>query len=478
VRALDPTTRPPGEALVLGVLAGAGLFAALARRRIPVDGLRTVPSRRVLARSVVLCVRSAKEEAIWRGLGLGLLVATCGRLGALAVSSAVFAGAHVARQGRRAIVHLATGAVFGGAYLVTGRLGSAIVAHGTYNVLVGVGALAQEDMSVSDTGRAAPEVLASGARSRSRPRPHVRSPAKPSAAPEASLAGVAKSFGPVRALDGVDVELRAGEVLALLGPNGAGKSTAVAIMLGLRRPDAGRALLAGLDPTKPEARRHVGAVLQEIGFPQTLRVGELVELVRAHFPDARAADETLARLDLGAVARRQALGLSGGQRRRLAVALALAGRPRVLFLDEPTAGMDATARRALLQDLARFAAAGGSVLLTTQQLAEAEEIASRVVLLVRGRVVHDGTVAEIRGRAGLARVTLRARSLPRLAGVAAVHSLHDRHVVYVDDADRFVTDLVGSGIEFSELEVSRVSLEDAFVALTDEATRGDPGGPP
>ena len=469
VEALDPTTRPLGEALVLGSLAGAAVFAVLARRRVSVDALRTVPARRVVARSVVLCAQSAKEEALWRGLGLGLLVGTCGRLGALVLSSAVFAGAHAARQGRRAVVHLATGGVFGGAYLLTGRLGSAIAAHGTYNVLVGVGALTRPDRSVSATGRAPRQVLASG--TGTRPRRDVRSHPPLSAMPQARLDGVRKSYGAVTALDGVDLELRPGEILALLGPNGAGKSTAVAIMLGLRRPDAGSAFLAGLDPTRPEARRHVGAVLQEIGFPPTLRVDEVVALVRAHFGSASTTEETLARLDLAHLARRQALALSGGQRRRLAVALALAGRPRVLFLDEPTAGMDAHARRALLAELGAFAARGGSVLLTTQQLSEAEETASRVVLLVSGRIVFDGTVAEARARAGLARVTVRAPELPALAGVATVRSLHDRHVVYVHDADRFVTDLVGSGVEFADLEVARVSLEDAFVALTDDASR-------
>ena len=476
VPAIDPSTRPLGEALVVGCLAGAAVFAVLSRRRIPATGLRTVGPRRVLARSVVLCVQSAKEEAIWRGLGLGLLLASIGRIGALALTSALFAGAHVAGQGRRAVAHLATGSMFGGAYLVTGRLGSAIAAHGTYNVLVGVGALAREDMSFADTGRVAPRFLAS--EPRIRPRPNVPSLAQPpSVTPEARLERVEKSFGAVRALDEVDLELRSGEVLALLGPNGAGKSTAVAIMLGLRRPDAGRALLGSLDPRKPEARRHVGAVLQETGFPQTLRVDEVVALVRAHFPDAHTAEETLGRLDLGRIARRQALGLSGGQRRRLAVALALAGRPRAVFLDEPTAGMDPNARRALLRDLAGFAARGGSVLLTTQQLAEAEEIASRVVLLVGGRVVAEGTVAEIRARAGLTRVTLRARELPPLAGVSTVHSLHDRHVVYVGDADRFVMDLVDSGVPFRDLEVVPVSLEDAFVTLTEEAGRCADGSP-
>ena len=133
--------------------------------------------------------------------------------------------------------------------------------------------------------------------------------------------------------------------------------------------------------------------------------------------------------------------------------------------------MDATARRALLGDLADFAAEGGSVLLTTQQLTEAEAIASRIALLVGGRIVLEGTVAEVRARAGMTRVTLRAERIPPLPGVSTVESHRDRHVVYVGDADRFVAELVGSGVTFRELEVVPVSLEDAFVALTRDAGR-------
>jgi ABC-2 type transport system ATP-binding protein len=287
--------------------------------------------------------------------------------------------------------------------------------------------------------------------------------------PVARLEGVLKSFGRVHALDAVDLELRSGEILALLGANGAGKSTAVAVMLGLRRADAGSARLFGLDPRSPAARRRVGAVLQDIGFPPGLRVRETVDLTRAHFPDAGSTRDVLDRLDLASLADRDAGGLSGGQRRRLAVALALCGRPEALFLDEPTAGMDAPARRKLLSDLRSFAGRGGAVLLTTQQLAEAEEIATRIVLLTHGRVVLEGSVREVRARAGRARVTLRAPSLPDMPTAASIESHGDRHVVYVDDADAFVSELVLSGTAFSELEVVPVSLEDAFVALTSEA---------
>ncbi len=467
VHPADPSLHPFGEALAFGGIAGAALFATLARRPIPAAAIAAAPRRRLLARSVVLTIRSVQEEAVWRGLVLGLLVGTLGRVGALVLSSAVFASAHARAQGRAAAAHLASGAVFGVSYLATGRLLAAVAAHGTYNVLVGAAAFAEPEVSVLDTSEAVQRPLAS-----TRPRP-ARTPqedsiAHPDPQVAARLDGVFKSFGVTRALDDVDLELRAGEVLALLGPNGAGKSTAVAVMLGLRRPDAGRAWLRNGDPRDPVSRRRVGAVLQEVGFPATLRVREIVDLVRAHYPAPCSADAALERLDLSSASGRQAVGLSGGQQRRLAVALALAGRPEVLFLDEPTAGMDAGARRALLRDLATYAREGGAVLLTTQQLAEAEEIASRVVLLSRGRVALEGTVPEVRARAGTTRVTFRAERLPPLAGISSVESHLDRHVVYVADSDVFVAELVRSDVPFSDLNVTPVSLEDAFVTLTQD----------
>lgn len=469
---LDPTLHQPGEALAFGGCAGVALFFGLARRRMP-RSVGHLPQRRLLARTLVLGAKSAQEEALWRALLLGVLVTPLGRLGALALSAVVFAAAHLLHQRRLAVVHLVTGAVFGATYLVTGRLASAIAAHASYNVLVGVAALAEE-LSVSDTG-ARERRLVGSETANSRQTPMDVGQHTPSRAPGAvaQLDGVVKSFGTTRALDAVDLELRPREVVALLGPNGAGKSTAVAVMLGLRRPDSGRASLLGRDPRTPSVRVRVGAVLQEIGFPPTLRVRELVDLVRAHYPTSHSTEQSLAALELSDVAERQALGLSGGQRRRLAVALALAGRPEILFLDEPTAGMDANARRSLLGDLERYAAEGGAVLLTTQQLAEAEEIATRVVLLTRGRVLMEGSVAEIRSLAGTTRVTLRAESLPALPNVASIESRHDKHVVYVSDADSFVTDLVRTGVAFRDLEVAPTSLEDAFVKLTrdgDEST--------
>jgi ABC-2 type transport system ATP-binding protein len=216
----------------------------------------------------------------------------------------------------------------------------------------------------------------------------------------AALRGVTKRFGDVVALDGVDLELRTGEVLTLLGPNGAGKTTALSIMLGLRRPETGRAELFGGDPGRARARSEVGVTPQEAGFPLTLRVREIVDLVRAHFPTPASTADLLERFALSRVADRQAGGLSCGERRRLSVALAFVGQPKAAFLDEPTTGLDVESRRAVWGELERYAAAGRSLLLTTHYLEEAEALSTRVVLLARGKVVGDGTPRELAARAG------------------------------------------------------------------------------
>jgi ABC-2 type transport system ATP-binding protein len=207
----------------------------------------------------------------------------------------------------------------------------------------------------------------------------------------ASLKGVTKRFGTVVALDDVDLELQGGEVLALLGPNGAGKTTALSLMLGLLRVDVGRAELFGSDPRHLRSRAAVGVTPQESGFPPTARVREIIDLVRAHFEAPVARDELLGRFGLRDVARRQTGALSGGERRRLSVALAFAGRPRAVFLDEPTTGLDVESRRALWSELQAYAASGGTILLTTHYLEEAEALASRVVLLARGRIAAEGS---------------------------------------------------------------------------------------
>ncbi len=215
----------------------------------------------------------------------------------------------------------------------------------------------------------------------------------------AALHSVSKRIGGHAALKSVDLSIEKGEVVALLGPNGAGKTTALSILLGLRRPDTGRAELFGADPRSPAARAAIGVTPQECGFPPTLRIGEIVDLVRAHFSAPAGRAELLERFGLTAYVRRQSGGLSSGERRRLAVALAFAGRPQAIFLDEPTAGLDVEARRSVWRELEVYAAAGGTVLLTTHHLEEAEALASRILLISRGEIVAEGSLAELLSRA-------------------------------------------------------------------------------
>jgi ABC-2 type transport system ATP-binding protein len=267
----------------------------------------------------------------------------------------------------------------------------------------------------------------------------------------ATLSEVTKRFGAVAALDAVTLDVHEGDVLALLGPNGAGKSTAIAVLLGLRAPDVGEARLFGLDPRKPAARRVVGVTPQETAFPQTLRVSEVVELVRRHYPQPLPAGLIYERFALEPLARRQLGGLSGGERRRVAVALAFAGNPELVMLDEPTTGLDRSARLAVWSAIRAHAADGGTVLFTTHYLEEADALARRFVLIEAGKVIADGSVAEIKKAAGLTRVSYCAS---------------DGALVRVDapDGGPVVEELVRRGVPLVELEVRPLSLEEALAA--------------
>ena len=215
------------------------------------------------------------------------------------------------------------------------------------------------------------------------------------------------------------------------------------------------------------SRRTLGVTPQETGLPASLRVGEVVDYVRAHFPDPLSRDELLDRFGLTDLIRRQTGGLSGGQRRRLAVALAFAGRPSVVFLDEPTTGLDVEARRSLWEGVRAFHAEGGTVVLTSHYLEEIEALARRVVVLSGGRVLADDTVDAVRGLVGMRRVSLTsAAPLPDLEGVVRTEQVGDRLHLLTTDADRLVRELVARDVAFRDLEVQPTSLEEAFLALT------------
>jgi ABC-2 type transport system ATP-binding protein len=282
----------------------------------------------------------------------------------------------------------------------------------------------------------------------------------------AALQNVTKRFGSTVAVSDATFGVDEGEVVALLGPNGAGKTTSLALLLGLRRPDEGRATVFDGDPRRAETRRHVGVTPQEMAFPHALRVAEIVDLVRAHYEHPLARDDVLERFGLEALARRQVGGLSGGERRRVAVALAFAGGTPLVVLDEPTASLDTGARRAVWDEIRAHGAGGGSVLLTTHHLDEAEALASRVVVIERGRIVADSAVAEIKAAAGLTRVRFRT---PLDIRVEKARRDGDHVHLLVPDAGRTVERLVRDGVPLRDLEVRPASLEEALEALRERA---------
>lgn len=275
-----------------------------------------------------------------------------------------------------------------------------------------------------------------------------------------------RRYGDVTALDRADLEIRSGELVGLLGPNGAGKTTLLNLLVGLRTVTSGRVELFGGDPRDPARRRQIGVTPQDTGLPATLRVGEVVDFVSAHYPDPVDRDELLERFGLAELARRQTGGLSGGQKRRLAVALAFVGRPRMVFLDEPTTGLDVQSRHALWAAIREFHEKGGTVLLTSHYLEEIEALAERVVVLGQGRVLADDSVEAIRGLVGVRRVSLVADELPPLPGLVGMERIDGRTHLFTTDSDQLVRELVRSEVPFSNLEIHATSLEEAFLTIT------------
>lgn len=290
------------------------------------------------------------------------------------------------------------------------------------------------------------------------------------AAAIAELRGVSQRYGQVRALEAVDFRLEAGEVVALLGPNGAGKTTLVHLLLGLLKPQRGHVRLFGLEPSDLDARRRSGAMLQLSGVPENLTVAEHLACFAAYYPRPRPIAEVMARTGLGGLDRRPYGKLSGGQRQRLHLALALIGDPEAVFLDEPTTGLDVTAKRGLWDVVRGLAAEGRAVLLTTHDLNEAETLADRVVLLHQGRTIASGTPAEVSAITAGRRVRvvseLGAEVLGALPGVRSVHRDGAAWELLCTQAEPVVLQVLQLDPRASELEVGGVRLEEAFLALT------------
>ena len=304
--------------------------------------------------------------------------------------------------------------------------------------------------------------------------------------PVIHVRGLRKSYGELEAVRGVDLEVARGEIFAFVGPNGAGKTTTVEILEGYRKRTAGEAVVLGTDPASAgrEWRERGGVVLQECRLQRELTVRETVEQYAGYYPRSRPVEETIERVGLSGKAEARVGKLSGGQQRRLDVALALVGDPELLFLDEPTTGFDPTARRQAWVMIAGLRELGKTVFLTTHYMEEAQELADRVAIISRGRILAEGPPDELAGADDTVEVRFRLPpgvaidQLPAAVRGAAQGSEEGANGVVAMRTDRPVEalhELTGwaleRGVSLAALQVRRASLEDVYLRLTDEADR-------
>src|SRR4051794_23876629 len=301
-----------------------------------------------------------------------------------------------------------------------------------------------------------------------------------SAAPAVALRGATKRFGAVTAVDGLDLTIEAGEIVAFLGPNGAGKTTTIDMVLGLSQPDAGSVEVYGRPPRTAVAHGLVSAVMQTGGLLKELTVQETVELTAALFAHTRPVGEVLERAGIADIAGRRVGKCSGGQQQRLRFAMALLPEPELLILDEPTTGMDVEGRRDFWAAIRADAERGRTVLFATHYLEEADAYADRVVLVSRGRVVADGTSAEIRALSSGRRISATwedvgpgdAAALRQLHGIEDVQLRGDTVLIHAADSDAIARHLL-TATPARDLQITSRGLEDAFIALTGP-TSGEP----
>src|SRR5580700_3993798 len=286
----------------------------------------------------------------------------------------------------------------------------------------------------------------------------------------ARLRRASKNFGDVHALREVNFAVRAGELVALLGPNGAGKTTAVKLFLGLAKPTTGTVSVFGGNPIQAEVRTRIGAMLQVARVPETLRVREHIDLFSSYYPNPLPLAETLAAAGLQEIKDRVFGELSGGQRQRVLFALALCGDPDILFLDEPTVGLDVESRRVLWEEIRKLIARGKTVLLTTHYLEEADALADRVVVINRGEIIAEGTPAEIKANTAGRRIrcvtSLDIEIVRSLPGVIEVRRDREGLEIRVRSAEPILRELLVRDTGLSGIEVTSAGLEEAFLALT------------
>jgi ABC-2 type transport system ATP-binding protein len=297
------------------------------------------------------------------------------------------------------------------------------------------------------------------------------------------LVGLAKSYGPVAAVRGIDVAIAPGETVALLGPNGAGKSTTIDLLLGLQVPDAGTVTIFGTSPAAAVERGAVGAMLQTGSLIRDLDVVELVTMMASLYPHSLPVGEVMALAGIEDIARRRTQKLSGGQTQRVRFALAAVGDPDLLVLDEPTVALDVEARHGFWRSIREFAARGKTVVFATHYLEEADASADRIVLLANGKVVADGAATQVKALVGARtiRATLpgaRPGALASLPGVTAAEVHGDMAVLTCNDSDRALRALLSTYDGARDVEVRGAGLEEAFLLLTTDAAASAAGAAP
>jgi ABC-2 type transport system ATP-binding protein len=287
----------------------------------------------------------------------------------------------------------------------------------------------------------------------------------------ASLAGVTKKYGDVTALRDVSLNVRAGELLAVLGPNGAGKTTSVRLLLGLTRPLSGQVNVFGRDPRIAAARRRVGAMLQVAKVPETLKVKEHINLFRSYYANPLSLPATIEAAGLEGMENRLFGALSGGQKQRVLFALAICGNPDLLFLDEPTVGLDITTRHLIWQQIRRLVQHGRTVVLTTHYLEEVDALADRVVVLNHGVIVAEGTSAEIKSRTAQRKIRcatrLQCADIERIPDVNSVIEQESRIEILTSQVEPVLRELFLRDPNLTGLEVSNSTLEDAFLKIVE-----------
>lgn len=292
----------------------------------------------------------------------------------------------------------------------------------------------------------------------------------PGSAAVARLHSVTKRYGTKLALNHFSFEIQPGEIVSLLGPNGAGKTTAIRLLLGLIAPTSGSVRVLGKDPRQSATRTRTGAMLQVAKVPESLRVREHIDLFRSYYPNPLAASEVVHIAGLAGIENQPFGKLSGGQKQRVLFGLALCGDPDLVFLDEPTLGMDIEARRNLWQQIRSLSARGKSILLTTHYLEEADALSSRIIVINKGELVSQGTPAQIKNQVSGRRIRCITqldasfvRSLPTVSDV-----IEDREALIITalQPEPVVRILLQKDETLRDLEISAPALEDAFLALT------------